>query len=142
MRRYFEFFVVVILLGILGMVLVHQLDKMRSAMEEAGVQAESVNIRAQVLEALTHREAFGGRLPASDNPVDWMTTPPANYRGALDEMPDSVSVWYFDRRQKLLVYRFRDGHAARFRLSRDAGRSESRAVLAGIGLQRLEDQRQ
>lgn len=142
MRRYFEFFVVVILLGILSLVLVHQLDKMRNAMEEAGVQAESVTIRAQVLEALTHREAFGGTLPASDNPVVWMSAPPGNYRGALDAAPAEISVWYFDRREKVLVYRFRDGHAARFRLSRDAGRSESRAVLAGIGLQRLEDQRQ
>jgi len=142
MRRYFEFFVVVILLGILAVVLTQKLEQMRGSMEEAGVQAESVAIRAQILEVLTHRQAFGGGLPSSDNPADWLTTRPPNYRGVLDAMPEEVAVWYFDRNDKALTYRFRDGHLARFRLTRNAGQDESRGVLGGIGLQRLEDKRQ
>jgi len=38
-----------------------------------------------------------------------------------------------------LIYRFQDGHAARFKLSREAGRTEIRGVLAGVGLLRLSD---
>lgn len=142
MRRYFEFFVVVLLLGFFGLVLTQKLEQVRGSMEEAGVQAESVAIRAQILEALTHRQAFGGPLPKSDNPADWLVTLPAKYRGALDTVPDEVAVWYFDRKDKALTYRFRDGHRARFRLTRNAGQDESRGVLGGIGLQRLEDKRQ
>lgn len=139
MRRYYEFALAVVLLSILALVLMRQLDQVRDQMEDAGMQMEAAAIRAQLLEAVVHRETFGGVLPQSDNPVDWLPAPPRDYRGALDAAPQQASVWYFDRREKVLVYRFRDGHAARFRLNRQAGRTESREVLAGVGLQRLND---
>lgn len=142
MRRYYEFAVVVILLSMLGLLLINKLEKARDDMEEAAVQAEFQAMRAQLLEAVAHRETFGGVLPSSDNPADWLPTPLRDYRGALDAAPAEGSIWYFDRQEKVLVYRFRDGHRARFRLSRQAGASESRAVLAGVGLQRLEDKRE
>jgi hypothetical protein len=91
---------------------------------------------------VAHRETFGGSLPKSENPVGWIATRPANYVGELDGVPDGKSVWYFDRQARELVYRFRDGHRARFRLSRDANVDSPRAVVAGVGLLRLEDQRE
>lgn len=139
MRRYYEFALVVVLLGILALVLMRQLDQTRDQMEEAGMQLAAAGIRAQLLEVVAHREAFGGSLPASDNPVDWLPGPPRDYLGVLGQAPTRSSVWYFDRQDKVLVYRFRDGHAARFRLDRKGGGRESREVLAGIGLQRLND---
>ena len=142
MRRYYEFFVVVVLLGILALVLMQSLGRVRGEMEEAGVQAEAAAIRTELIEAIVHRETFGGALPNSDNPVDWVSTPPRNYLGALEKGPEEKAVWYFDRHVNELVYRFRDGHRARFRLSRDAGRTGSRGVIAGVGLLRLEDQSQ
>lgn len=142
MRRYYEFAVVVVLLSALGMVLINKLEKARDDMEEAAVQAEFIAMRAQLLEAVAHRETFGGTLPASDNPADWLPTPLRDYRGAFDAAPVEGSIWYFDRREQALVYRFRDGHHARFRLNRQAGASESRGVLAGVGLQRIEDKRE
>lgn len=143
MRRYYEFALVVVLLGILAIVLTRTLDEVGSRSEEAGVQLEVAAIRGQLLEVVAHRETFGGKLPASDNPIDWLDARLLrDYRGALDDAPEAHSVWYFDRREKVLVYRFRDGHAARYRLNREAGRSDSPGVLAGVGLQRLDDRRQ
>lgn len=142
MRRYYEFAVVVVLVGILAIALMKSLGQTRRDMEEAGVQVEAAVIRTELLEVLAHRESFGGSLPKSDNPVDWVSTRPRNYLGALDAMPEEKAVWYFDRRVNELVYRFDDGHQARFRLSREAGRTTARGVIAGVGLLRLDDKRE
>jgi hypothetical protein len=98
-------------------------------------------IRIALMEIVAHRETRGGQLPKSKNPLDWVSIRPANYVGELDGVPAGKSVWYFDRRAGELVFRFRDGHRARFRFSRDSGSEHSVAVLAGVGLSRLEDQR-
>ncbi|MBT9520548.1 MAG: hypothetical protein IV101_06605 [Dechloromonas sp.] len=142
MRRYYEFAVVVVLISILALVLLGALGRTSNEMEEAGVQAEVATIRIGLMEVVAHRETFGGSLPKSDNPLDWVTTRPANYLGEVDGIPDSKSVWYFDRKARELVYRFRDGHRARFRLSRDGNVDSPKAVVAGVGLLRLEDQRE
>lgn len=139
MRRYFEFALVVTLLGGISLQLLRSLDSTRLAVEEAVVQSEAAAIRIGLLEVVTHREAFGGAWPASDNPLAWVAAPPVNYAGEFDAAPSGQAIWYFDRTARELVYRFRDGHLARFRLSRNAGASQGRAVLAGIGLQRLPD---
>lgn len=142
MRRYYEFAIVVILIGILALVLLAALGRTGNDMEEAGVQAEAATIRLGLIEVVAHRETFGGSLPKSDNPLDWVANRPANYLGEVDGVPDSTSVWYFDRKTRELVYRFRDGHRARFRLSRDGNVESPRAVVASVGLLRLEDQRE
>ncbi|MBI2276231.1 MAG: hypothetical protein HYU74_02630 [Dechloromonas sp.] len=142
MRRYYEFAVVTILVSILALVLMHSLGRARSDMEEAGVQVEAAVIRTELMEVLAHRESFGGVLPKSDNPVEWVASKPRNYRGALDEMPEEKAVWYFDRRAGELVYRYEDGRRARFRLSREAGSSNARGVIAGVGLLRIDDKPQ
>lgn len=140
MRRYYEFAVVVVLISILALVLLHALGRAQNAMEEARMQTEVAAIRIGLMEVVAHRETFGGELPKSANPVDWVSARPANYVGELDGLPASKSVWYFDRQAKELVYLFGDGHRARFRLSRDASLDSVRAVVAGVGLLRLEDQ--
>lgn len=142
MRRYFEFAVVVVLISVLALVLLQALWRTGSEMEEAGVQADVSAIRMGLMEVVAHRETFGGSLPKSDNPVDWVASRPANYLGEVDGVPDNKAVWYFDRKARELVYRFRDGHRARFRLSRDGNVDSPRAVVAGVGLLRLEDQRE
>jgi len=142
MRRYYEFAVVVILVSILALVLMQSLGRARSDMEEAGVQVEAAVIRAELMEVLVHRETFGGALPKTDNPVEWVASKPRNYRGEVDEMPNESAVWYFDRRAGELVYRYEDGRRARFRLSREAGPSNARGVIAGVGLLRIDDKTQ
>ncbi len=141
MRRYYEFALVVIVLGLLALVLLGALGRARDAMEEAGLQAEVAALRIGLVEVVAHREAFGGALPASANPIDWVADRPVNYLGEQDGRPEGRSVWYFDRQARELVYQFHDGHRARFRLSRDGRADGSKAVIAGVGLLRLKDQR-
>ena len=142
MRRYYEFALVVVLVSVLVLLLLRALERARGEMEETMVQTEVASLRVGLIEVVAHRETFGGELPKSSNPVDWVATPPANYVGERDGQPDEKSVWYFDRRSKELVFAFRDGRLARFRLSRDANVDTERAVVAGVGLLRLEDRRE
>ena len=142
MRRYYEFAFVVILIGLMSLFLMRAIEATRVEVEESLVQSEVANNRIALVEVVAHRESFGGNLPKSRNPLDWISAKPANYLGELDGVPERKSVWYFDRKAEELVFRFRDGHRARFRLSRDGNVESPRAVVAGVGLLRLEDQRE
>lgn len=140
MRRYYEFALVVVILGLISLFLLQRLNAVRDEMEEATVQSEVASMQMQLIEKIAHRETFGGKLPASENPVDWLSSPPRAYLGSLDLAPAEVSVWYFDRSKKVMVYRFRDGHSAVFRLNRNTRQGENKGVLAGVSLQRQADQ--
>lgn len=142
MRRYYEFAFVVILIGLMSLFLMRAIESTRGEVEESLVQSEVANIRIALVEVVAHRESFGGSLPKSRNPLDWISAKPANYVGELDGVPERKSVWYFDRKAEELVFRFRDGHRARFRFSREIATERSAAVLAGVGLSRLDDQRE
>jgi hypothetical protein len=141
MRRYYEFALVVVVLGLISLFMLQRLNAVRDNMEEATVQSDVASMQMQLIETIAHRETFGGTLPASENPVDWLPAPPRSYLGKLDQAPADVSVWYFDRRQKTLVYRFRDGHSAVFKLNRNTRQGENKGVFSGVSLQRQEDQR-
>lgn len=138
MRRNFEFAIVVMLVTVLAVLLMQALRRAQGDLEEAGVQADAAAIRSQLLEVVAHHEVFGGTFPSSDNPLDWVSNRPANYRGVLEQAPEEKHVWYFDSSRHELIYRFRDGHVARFRLNRDAGRAGLRGSISGLGLQRLD----
>jgi len=142
MRRYFEFAIAILVVAVLALALMAALGRLQGDMEDAAMQAEAAAIRAELLERVVHRETFGGSLPASDNPLDWVSTRPANYLGATDSEPARRSVWYFNERSRELVYLHADGRQTRFRLSRSAGTTGARGVLAGIGLQRVDAGRQ
>lgn len=142
MRRYLEFAVMIVVLGILALVLLHFLESARDDMEEASVQTMVQSIRTQMLEAVAHRETAGGALPSSDNPFDWVNAKPANYLGVLEQAPEETSVWYYHPASRELIYRFRDGRSARFQLSRAARSSGLRGVMSGIGLVRLDTPQQ
>ncbi|AXS80579.1 hypothetical protein [Dechloromonas sp. HYN0024] len=139
MRRYYEFSIAVVIISVLAIVLWRAIGQAGGELEEARMQSDVSAIRIGLMEVVAHRETFGGGLPRSDNPIDWVGTAPGGYLGVTDGVPDQKSVWYFDRKTKELVYRFRDGHRARFRISRDAGVDSPRAVVAGVGLLRLDD---
>lgn len=140
MRRYYEFAIAIILIGGMSLFLLASLDSVRSDMEEALVQSEAASMRLELAEAVVHRVASSGGLPQSDNPVDWVASKPASYRGAFDTTPDERSIWYFDRQAGELVYRFHDGSLARFRLGRGGG--DGRLVISGVSLRRLDQRRE
>lgn len=139
MRRQFEFAVVVVVIAVLAILAMQALQRARDEVEAAGVQAEAASLRAQLMERLAHHATFGGPLPVSDNPVDWIRMAPNNYRGAHDRAPEERRIWYYNNAARELVYVFDDGHQARFRLSRTAGSSGVWGVMGGVGLLRIED---
>ena len=139
MRRYYEFAIVVILVSALALLLLQSLETAHLEVEEAKMQADVASLRIALVEAVVHRETFGGTLPTSRNPFDWVAVRPGNYLGVLDGVPDQCSVCYFERPAEGLVYRFCDGRQARFRFSRGGGREMERGNVAGVGLSRLAD---
>ncbi len=137
-RRKYEFAVLALVVGVLAVFLMRALERAREEVEEASVQSEAAALRVELLDAQAHRAAFGGALPASDNPLRWVARQPAAYLGELDAAPQAGSVWYFDRVRGELVYRFRAGREARFRLARGADAASAPGVLGGVGLLRVE----
>lgn len=138
-ERKFELAVAATILGVLFFVLLRALNWAQREMEEAMVQAEASALRIELLDRLSHREAFGGQSPTSLNPVAWAGRAPPGYVGELDGAPHERGIWYFERRSAVLVYRFQHGGEARFRLVRMTGAQDAPAALAGVGLLRLEN---
>ena len=137
-RRKFEFAVVVLIVGALALFLLRAIDNAREEIEEATVQAEVAALRVELLDALAHREAFGGAPPPGNNPLRWAGREPAAYLGELDAAPVARGVWYFDRAHGELIYRFRSGREARFRLVRGADAAGVAGTLGGVGLLRVD----
>lgn len=138
--RKFEFFVVVVILGVLLAFLLNSLERVQREMEEASVQSEVSALRVELLDRLAHHETFGGPLPQGENPVIWTGRQPAGYVGELDKPPVGQGVWYYNTAEKALIYRSRYAGDLKFRLTREGGRQGAPAVLAGVGLMRLEKQ--
>ena len=136
--RKYEFAVLVVIIGILALVVMGALERVRDEIEEASVQTEAAAIRIELLDWLAHREAVGGKLPESRNPVRWVARQPEAYLGELEEAPSDRGVWYYDLKQQMLVYRFRSGRDARFRLVVGAEAAGVSASLAGVALRRVE----
>lgn len=136
--RKFEFAVVVLIIGVLALILMRAIESARESVEEAAVQSEAAALRIELLDVLAHREAFGGELPQSANPLRWVAREPAAYLGELDAAPQARGVWYFDRQQGELVYRFHGPREARFRLERGSAAAAAQGSLAGVGLRRVD----
>ena len=137
-RRKFEFAVAVMIVGVLAAFLLPALERTRAEIETAMVQSEVAAIRVELLDRLAHHEAVGGNLPDSVNPLRWIGRVPEGYLGELDSPPEVRGCWYFERPAGELVYRFRAGSEARFRLMRGSGGAAASAKLAGVGLLRVD----
>ena len=137
-RRKYELAVVVLVVALLAWLLMRAIDGAREEVEEATVQSEAAALRVELLDAQAHRAAYGGAPPAGDNPLRWVDRQLPAYLGELDAAPQARGVWYFDRARGELVYRFRAGREARFRLVRGADAAGAAGVLGGVGLLRVE----
>lgn len=142
MRRYLEFALLAVMIGSLSLYLLRALESARADVEEAVVQADAAAIRIGLMEIATRRAMQGGNYPDSNNPMDWLGAPVGHYAGAFDARPTGRSLWYFDNRQRELIYLFDDGRQARFRLARNGMVDAGRGSMGGIGLVRLPDQRE
>ena len=142
MRRYLEFALLAVMIGGLSLYLLRALESARADVEEAVVQADAAAIRISLMEIATRRAMLGGNYPDSDNPMNWLGSPVGHYAGAFDARPAGRSLWYFDTRQRELIYLFDDGRQARFRLARNGMVDAGRGAMGGIGLARLPDWRE
>ena len=136
--RKYEFAVLVVIIAVLALLLMGALQRAGGEFEEASVQSEVAAMRIELLDWVAHRETYGGKLPESRNPVVWIGRQPEGYVGELDEAPSQPAVWYYDKKQQLLVYRFRSGREARFRLVVGAEAAGVPAALAGVALRRMD----
>ncbi len=140
LRRRYEFGVLVLIVGVLALLLMQAIERTRREIEEAAMQSEVAALRVELLDRVAHREVHGGPLPQSNNPVGWAGRDPQGYRGELSARPAENGVWYFDLRQGDLVYRYRAGDEARYRLERVGRAAAADNVpgrLAGVGLRRV-----
>lgn len=140
LQRRYEFGVLVLIVGVLALLLMQAIERTRREIEEAAMQSEIAALRVELLDRVAHREVHGGPLPQSDNPVRWAGGEPQGYRGELSARPAENGVWYFDLRQGDLVYRYRAGDEARYRLERVGRAAAADNVpgrLAGVGLRRV-----
>lgn len=136
--RKYEFAVLVVIISVLALLLMQALERVRAKMEEAGVQSEVAAIRIELMDWLAHREAVGGALPESRNPLRWIARQPEAYLGELNAAPKQRGVWYFDLPNDALIYRFRNSGEARFQIVRAGEAAGVPGRLAGIGLRRLD----
>ena len=123
-----EFLVVVMLVSLLGGVLLYRVLLYQEQAEKASMELMAGSLRNALRLKIADRLLHG--LPGQaalidDNPMDWLIGAPANYLGERFG-PASGSVsggnWYFDLRDKTLVYVVASSHFA----ANPAGRKEVR----------------
>ncbi len=107
-----ELVVVICLVAIFASVALERFLRYQEIAEKTAMETTIGALRSAQTLQVAARILRGG-LPsvaqmADENPVDWLTDPPPGYIGALQD-PDAAEVpkgsWYFDLRNKQLVYR-------------------------------------
>jgi prepilin-type N-terminal cleavage/methylation domain-containing protein len=124
----FEFLVVVVLISLLGAVLLDRLALYQEQAEKAAMQQMISDLRSTLRMKIADRLLNGrqGQTKLVDeNPMDWLIGKPSNYVGerfgpAPGSMPGGL--WYFDLRDKTLIYVV----AGRHFVADPAGRKEVR----------------
>ncbi len=107
-----EFVLAAIVISILIVVFFSRVVRLSEAVERTAVQ-QTVNdldsvIKLKWLTHLVRNEQDALRAMVGSNPMQLLQEPPVTYLGELDH-PDPAAIppqrWYFDKRQRLLVYR-------------------------------------
>ena len=125
---WFEFLVAVVLISLLGVVLLDRLALYQEQAEKAAMQQMISNLRSTLRMKIADQLLNGRqdqRALVDDNPMDWLIGKPSNYLGErFGPAPGSVpgGHWYFDLRDKTLVYVV----AGRHFVAHSAGRKEVR----------------
>ncbi|HHJ12495.1 MAG TPA: hypothetical protein ENK00_04870 [Chromatiales bacterium] len=107
-----EFVLAAIVISILIVVFFSRVVRLSEAVERTAVQQTVNNLDSVIkLKWLTHlvrNEQDALRAMVGSNPMRLLQEPPVTYLGELDR-PDPAAIppqrWYFDTRQRLLVYR-------------------------------------
>jgi len=129
----FEFIIVVILISILSVVALNRMWAWRAEIEQTFIKTVSGNIRS-ALGMQTAQLALHGKLKqlpqlAGTNPFSLLAQKPDQYLGELsadDPKTQQAGIWYFDTKQKALIYTIK--HADDFR-STLKGRARIRLMI-------------
>jgi general secretion pathway protein G len=110
-----ELIIVIVIVSILLVIAISrllalQVDAERVAMETVGGVLRSA-IGIKVAESIVKQDVRSLESLEGSNPMDRLAETPANYLGVLDE-PDPKTLqdgnWYYDRRDRVLVYLVRN----------------------------------
>lgn len=132
----FEMTVVITLLAILMGVLLQRLHYLQERAEKAAMEITVMNIgtglRYKLVALMIDDRMQDLSKFLDENPINWLQTPPANYQGEFVMLAGRNILpghWYFDAKQKQLVYRLKlDDHF----LSKRNGASEIRFKVIGL----------
>lgn len=123
-----EFVVAILLLSLLGVVLLDRVSLYQEQAEKASMEQMVASLRSALRLQIVDRMLNGRQGQAKlvdDNPMHWLIGSPANYLGErFGPVAGSVpgGHWYFDLRDKTLVYVV----AGRHFVADSAGRKEVR----------------
>jgi len=105
-----EFAVCMALMGIFGFVLLERSLYYQEYAEKTAMESTAENIRTglryKVADLILANRMSEIATLADENPMNWLAEQPGNYLGELDAPPTSEpkGLWYFDRRNRELVY--------------------------------------
>lgn len=111
-----EFLVVIIIISTLAAVLLDRLTFYQEAAEKAAMEQMTGNLRSalhmQIADKLVRGKGADIASLLNDNPMDWLAEQPSNYVG-VRFAPQAKDVaggnWYFDLKDKSLVYAVKRG---------------------------------
>jgi len=119
-----ELVVVVIIVCILFLVALDKLWELQTTAERATMEYNVGALRSalalQFVDRIVHGDEEGIRALAGSNPMTMLNQIPGNYLGEFENIDPATlesGNWYFDKRQKLLVYLVRNSHFFRSSLS-------------------------
>jgi type II secretory pathway pseudopilin PulG len=128
----FELVVAFVLVSTLAAVLLNRLVYYQEMAEKAAMESlvrvikTGLQIRLAEL-IIGNRQGEAGTLEG-ENPMQWLEAPPANYGGAYFETP-AIGQWYFDARERQLVYVVNTGNRLDLATTADAKQIRFRAQL-------------
>jgi hypothetical protein len=105
------------------LVVMHEVSDLKKQIELAHHEAEVNRIRAALVEYWVHQQVQPpDQLSAyltGVNPMRLMLKVPLNYLGEYESPPiEFKNIWFFDVRQKCLVYIFENGEFAAYRMTK------------------------
>jgi hypothetical protein len=132
----FNFVISNSIIAILVFIVLSNINRAQSQVEESMMETDMANIRWELREWWVHRTATGQSIAGNEiddaNPLRLVNERPKNYSGEYAETPlGAESVWYFDTKAKRLVYVFKDGRQVHYRLTGTA--KLNRASLGAMG---------
>jgi len=132
----FDFLITLCVIGILGLLLLQRLEKVKSDIEKVKVKTELNNFRLAIAETWIHKNLTNQSVDLDalneSNPMLFIAEKPENYIGERVIAPSGNNgIWYFDTPMKRLIYVFSDGQIRRYKFVRTAGRTSASLISTG-----------